>query len=116
MGQAAQFAEAWKGYQAALKEAITSVARSCDAILVDAVGAPVPGPQTPKIYSLRGHYSEQPQHRQDDDYEIIQKPHPLPSGSRTGERSKRSYWLSGRGPPGGYEHDDKEKKLWALYN
>lgn len=110
MEQAAQFAAAWKGYQAALKEALTSVARSCDAILVDAVGA---GPRTPTSYSPRGYFSQQ--HRQGDEYVILEKPHPLPSGSNTRQKGTRVDILGGRGSPGGYGQDDSEKKLWALY-
>jgi hypothetical protein len=60
--QAEQVASAWKEYQEALKGAITSIARSCDAILVDPIvsspppllpAPPHPFPQPPPSIILR---------------------------------------------------------------
>jgi len=45
--EAAMFATKWRANMVALENAILTIAKSCDAVLVNAVGAPPPRPPTP---------------------------------------------------------------------
>lgn len=63
--QAMLYAEAWIGYQEALTHAIKAIARSCDAITVNAVGAPPGCPDqlsSPSIPYMHGNKPQKAPH------------------------------------------------------
>jgi len=91
--EAESFATKWRTNRVALEGAILAIAKSCDAILVDAVGAPPPRPPTPPrrgaALSPSGHGTRLVKH-------VRETPSPPPLPPRANKnRSSGNSWSMG---------------------